>query len=193
MSARVKLSFSRPLRGLRPQSVALPEPGSDKTTWLFDLRERAKAEARQQDAFRTTLEGIDRAVEAMTATVEQRMQEVGAQATELGLALASEVLGIALDQGLADPTPTVVRCLRDAASDDNQVEVFLAPDDLGPVLDRLESHPELRESVARAGFSADPELDRGAVRLETAFGRLLYDPAEVLQRICDEVRRELAE
>lgn len=196
MSADVKLSFSRPLRGLRPHG-APPVPDAERTSgpgeWLFNLRERALAETRRHAAFQTCLEGIDRAVDAMVATVERRIEEMGAQVTELGLALASEVLGAALEQGLADPTPTVIRCLRESVfrEGDGEVEVYLAPDDLGPVLDRLDTHPELRERVARVRFSIDPQLERGSVRMETAYGRLVYDPAEVLQRICDEVRREL--
>ena len=193
MSSDLKLSFSRPLKGLRPHGVIGARTDPDQAgQWLFDLRGRAELEAQRHAAFQACLEGIDRAVDAMAATVSRRMDEVGAQATELGLALASEVLGVALEQGLADPTPTVIRCLRESAAEATDVEVFLSADDLGPVLERLDSHPELRERVARVRFCADPELDRGAVRMETAFGRLVYDPAEVLQRICDEVRRELA-
>ena len=195
MTQKLKLSLTRPLKGLRPHR--LPVEGSkspgESGEWIFSVRERARAEAQRRAAVQTCLEGIDRAVDAITTNVDRRLDEVAALATELGLALAREVLGAALEKGLADPAPTVNRCLRELASGgEKEIAVFLAPDDLDLVLDELEKQADPRERLARARFAADPELDRGFVRIETAAGRLLYDPAEVLQRICDEVRREMA-
>ncbi len=195
MTQRLKLSLTRPLAGLRSHRSPVegaPGPGEGEK-WIFDLRQRAQTEAQRQEAFATCLEGIARAVESMTTAVDGRLEEIAALSTELGLALAREVLGAALEKGLADPTATVERCLKESTVGPNEdVAVFLAPDDLSEVLDRLESHPDLREHAARVRFTADPGLGRGSVRIETASGQLLYDPAEVLQRICDEVRREMA-
>ncbi len=195
MTQRVKLSLTRPLEGLRshPSPVEGAVGPGESGEWILDMRQRAREEVHRQEAFRICLEGIVKAVESMTATVDRRLEEIAALSTELGLALAREVLGAALEKGFADPTPTVERCLKESAARPSEdVAVFLAPDDLSEVLARLESHPDLREHVARASFTADPELDRGSVRIETASGQLLYEPAEVLQRICDEVRREMA-
>jgi hypothetical protein len=50
--------------------------------------------------------------------------------------------------------------------------------------------PELADEVAASRFVADATVARGGVRAETGSGRLLYDPREVLERICAEVRRE---
>ncbi len=195
MTQNMKLSLTRPLKGLRPHR--LPVEGAESPgeggEWILAVRERVQEEARRRAAVQTCLEGINRAVDSITTTVDRRLDEVAALATELGLALAREVLGAALEKGLVDPAPTVSRCLRElAASADKEIAVFLAPDDLDLVLDELEKQADPRERLARARFAADPELDCGSVRIETAAGQLLYDPAEVLQRICDEVRREMA-
>ena len=195
MTQRLKLSLTRPLAGLRshrsPVEGAAGPGGAER--WIFDMRQRAQTEMQRHEAFATCLEGIARAVESMTTAVDGRLEEIAALSTELGLALAREMLGAALEKGIADPTLTVERCLKESVAGPNEdVAVFLAPDDLGEVLARMESHPDLRDHLARASFAADPGLDRGSVRIETASGQLLYDPAEVLQRICDEVRREMA-
>jgi flagellar biosynthesis/type III secretory pathway protein FliH len=195
MTQKMKLSLTRPLKGLRPHRVPVEEtagPG-EGAKWIFALRERAGKEARHRAAVQNCMDGIDRAVESITTSVDRRLDDVAALATELGLALAREILGAALEKGLADPTATVSRCLRESAvGTDGEIAVFLSPDDLDLVIDELDRQADPPERVARSRFAADPELDRGSVRIETAAGRLLYDPAEVLQRICDEVRQELA-
>ena len=195
MTQNMKLSLTRPLKGLRPHRVPVEgaESPGEGAKWIFALRERAGKEARRLAALQNCLDGIDRAVDSITKDVDRRLADVAELATELGLALAREILGVALEKGLADPTTTVSRCLRESAvGTDGEIAVFLSPDDLDLVLDELDKQSDPRERVARARFAADPELDRGSVRIETAAGRLLYDPAEVLQRICDEVRQELA-
>ena len=195
MTQFMKLSLARPLRGLRPRAVPVEEIESSSASveWIFALRERARDEARRGAAVQTCLEGIERAVASITEMVDRRLDEVAGLATELGLALAKEVVGSALEKDLVDPTPTVRRCLRDLSDGaDSPIAVFLAPADLDHVLDELANEEDPRERAARARFAADPELNPGSVRVETGAGRLLYDPAEVLARICDEVRREIA-
>jgi flagellar biosynthesis/type III secretory pathway protein FliH len=157
------------------------------------MRDHLGREKARREEFQNCLEGIDRAVESIASTVNSRLDDVAALVTELGIALAREVLGTAIEKGLADPTATVARCLRDTVGGaDSAAEVFLAPDDLRAVLDRLQTQPDLQKYIERARFTADPDLERGAVRIETEAGRLLYEPREVLQRISDEVRREMS-
>ena len=174
MTQKMKLSLTRPLKGLRPHRVPVEgaeSPGED-AKWIFALRERAGKEARRHADVQTCLEGIDRAVDSITAEVDRRLDDVAALATELGLALAREILGAALEKGLADPTPTVSRCLRDlAVGTDGEIAVFLSPDDLDLVLDELDKQADPRERGARARLAVDAELDRGSVRSETAAGR----------------------
>ncbi len=195
MTQQLKLSMNRPLVGLRARPTAARDPESpgDPGEWIFRMRDHLRLEVERREAFQNCLEGIDRAVDSIARTVNSRLDDVAALVTELGIALAREVLGTAIEQGLADPTATVARCLRDAVgAADSATEVFLAPDDLRGVLDRLQTQPDLQKHVERARFTADPDLERGAVRIENEAGRLLYEPREVLQRISDAVRREMS-
>ena len=59
--------------------------------------------------------------------------------------------------------------------------------------ERLAEMTELDEEIAAARFEADATVPSGGVRAETGAGRLRYNPREVLERICDEVRREASE
>jgi flagellar biosynthesis/type III secretory pathway protein FliH len=68
--------------------------------------------------------------------------------------------------------------------------IRLNPDDLAGVKTRIAEHPDLAREAAAAQFVADPSVPSGGVRAETGAGRLHYDPREVLERICEEVRRE---
>jgi hypothetical protein len=107
---------------------------------------------------------------------------------------SARLVGAALDKGLVDPTPVVLRCLRDCVHGAGKADlvVRLNPQDLAAVQERLRDNAELRQEIADARFVADPVVPRGGVRAETGAGRLLYDPQEVLARICAEVRREVS-
>ena len=87
---------------------------------------------------------------------------------------------------------SVARCLRDCVHGSGGAElvVRLNPDDLAAVKTNLAAEPELARAAADAQLVADESVPRGGVRAETGAGRLHYDPREVLERICDEVRRE---
>ncbi len=71
--------------------------------------------------------------------------------------------------------------------------MHLHPEDLAPVLTRLSQMPELKAQLAACRLLPDPALARGAVRAETATGRLRYDPAEVFERIASTVRSAAAQ
>ena len=161
---------------------------------LLDLKARTAARAADDEALRKLIATIGREVQNVPETVRARLDEVAGIAVELGLALAREIVGVALDQGLVDPTPTVARCLADCVhgADRGDLVVRLHPDDLAPVETRLQAMPELAEALAEARLVADRTVPRGGVRAETGAGRLRYDPSEVLERICAEVRREAA-
>lgn len=169
-------------------------PAAARVQTLFDLKQREAARVAESEALRAFVAQARRAVEAVPGLVQQGVDQVAGIAVELGLAVARELVGAALDRGLVDPTPTVARCLRDCVhgSDRADLLVRLNPADLEPVQQRLAAMPELHEELELARFVADATMPRGAVRAETGAGRLRYDPREVLERICDEVRREAA-
>ena len=169
-------------------------PVLERVRELLDLKLRETQRAAAVQALRDLARSCQRTVDAVPQQVNQRLDEVAALAVELGLALANELVGDALGKGLVDPTPTVVRCLRDCVHGSSKADLVirLHPDDLAGVQQNLAATPDLQQELAVAKFVADPTVTRGGVRAETGAGRLHFDPREVLERICAEVRREAA-
>ena len=171
-----------------------PEPGAPagRGRELLDLREREHQRAAALAALRELAQRTRAVVEQVPAQVGGRLDEVATIAVELGLAIARELVGDALGKGLVDPTATVMRCLRDCVhgSDRADLVVRLHPADLATVQAGLQQTPELAAEASAARFVADPAIPRGGVLAETGAGRLRYDPRDVLERVCAEVRRE---
>jgi flagellar biosynthesis/type III secretory pathway protein FliH len=175
---------------VHPRRPAQGAPDVGKA--LLDLKAREQAQQAATAALRDLCVAARTTVTSLPAQVDARLEEVAGIAVELGLAIARELVGAALAKGLVDPTPTVVRCLRDCVHGSSKADlvVRLHPQDLAAVQERLQGHPELQQEIAQARFVGDAAVPRGGVRAETGAGRLLYDPNDVLARICDEVRRE---
>lgn len=167
-------------------------PDASPARQLLDL----EARNRQREADRAQLRGLiataQRQVQELPQVVNQRLDEVAGVAVELGLSIARELVGAALDRHLLDPTPTVARCLRDCVhgTGGSDLVVRLNPDDLEAVEANVAAEPALARAAADVQLVADVSVPRGGVRAETGGGRLHYDPREVLERICEEVRRE---
>lgn len=166
----------------------LPAPAQQ----LLDLEAREIERRQALQALRDLAQAAKRVVEEQPGQIAARLDEVAALAVELGLAVARELVGAALQRGLVDPTPVVVRCLRDAVrgSGGGDLVVRLHPEDLAAVQAALQALPAVQEDLATARLLADAGVPRGGVRAETGAGRLCYDPREVLERISAEVRRE---
>lgn len=196
LEAAPKLPIEGALRGVRVLERDPPpgSPAAGRTRWLVQLGAESRRREAESAALCAAAQAIGRAAQAVPATVAARLDEVAALAVELGLAVAREIVGAAVQQGLVDPTATVARCLREAVHgvDAAALTVHLHPEDLGPVLDRLEREPALRELAAAARFAADPSLARGAVRAETGAGRMRYDPREAFERVAAAVRSAAA-
>lgn len=194
MTAILKLPSEAPIRGLRLHAHQPPagSPAAAKVQWLLGLGDSQRRREAEQKSLQSVAQSVERAVATLPAAVHKRLDAIADMVIELGLAVAREVVGEALERGLVDPTPVVARCLREAVhgSSEADLKIHLHPDDLGPVLDRLSDHPELRQRLTAAELIADASMPRGGVRAETGAGRLRWDPREVLERISQEVRRE---
>ena len=177
---------------LHRRSCAGGGPASPRARQLLDLEARNQQREADQQQLRGLLTAAQQQVQDLPQVVNQRLDEVAGVAVELGLSIARELVGAALDQHFVDPTPTVARCLRDCVhgSGGADLVVRLNPDDLAAVKTNLAADPELARAATEAQFVADEGVPRGGVRAETGAGRLHYDPREVLERICEEVRRE---
>jgi flagellar biosynthesis/type III secretory pathway protein FliH len=193
MTTTCAIELSTRLVGLRLHQHRGPGGVAASTVQaLLDLQARARQRDADDRALRELIVAARAKTDAIPGQVTARLDEIAAIAVELGLGIAREIVGVALDRGLVDPTPTVARCLADCVhgSDRADLVVRLHPDDLAGVAERLEHLPEIQDELAAAKLVADPRVPRGGVRAETGAGRLRYDPNEVLGRICDEVRRE---
>lgn len=193
----MKLALGEPLRGVRiaARGAAGGKEALRRAQWLVQLGEaRARREA-ESAALQTIAQAVQRSVQGLAATVGTRIDQIAETVVELGLAVAREIVGDALERGRVDPTAVVTHCLRDCVHGPDRVDlsIHLHPDDLGPVMSRLAGMPELQQKLADARLLPDAALNRGAVRAETATGRLRYDPREVFERIAAAVRSGAAE
>ncbi len=196
MATTIRVPMDEPLRRLELHD-ARPAADSKKATrvrWLMTLRDRQKREGEDSAALRAIVDSTLQAFQALPGQVNQRLDEVAGLAVELGLGVAREIVGAALDQGSVDVVPVVARSLRDCirGAKDSEIEVHLHPEDLELAQTRLAAMPGLTEQLKATRFVPDPQVARGAARVETDAGRLRYDPRDALERVCAEVRREVA-
>ena len=196
MTAVTRLPVPAAIVGLRlhARQPAAESPAAAVVATLLDLGAKRAEQDAQRRAFAQFVAAMQQAVDAVPSTVAARLDEVAAIAVELGLGIAREVVGAALDKGFVDPTPTVARCLRDCVrgADRGEIVLRLHPQDVDAVRSCLAETGELDEELARARFVADRSVPRGGVCAETDAGRLRYDVRQALERISDEVRREVA-
>lgn len=196
MTTFQKLAVPAPIVGIRlhARHTDPATPQGRKVAWLVSLDAREKQRVADSAALQALARSLQQAVQQLPPAVAGRLDEIAGIAVELGLSIAREIVGNALDKGHVDPTSTVARCLRDCVhgSDRSDLVIRLHPADVDLVRQQLAAFPELQEEVAKARFVADATVARGAVRAETETGRLRYDPREALERVCAEVRREVA-
>ncbi|MEO6593313.1 MAG: FliH/SctL family protein [Planctomycetota bacterium] len=185
-----------PMVGIRlhARRASAGAPQAAKVASLIDLGGREVQRQAAQQAVTDLAVAARKVVEQVPAQVSARLDEIAGLAVELGLQIAREIVGNVLDKGLVDPTEVVARCLRDCVhgSDRSDLVVRVHPEDLALVQQRLAGMAELQGETAKAKFVADATVPRGGVRAETETGRLRYDPREALERVCDEVRREVS-
>lgn len=186
------IALEQPIRGVRvlSRSANADAATRGKVKWLVSLGEQKARREAELKALQATAQAVQRAMQQSQASVTQRVDELAALVVELGLSVAREIVGAALDRGDVDPMPTVVHCLRDCVhgSDDEDLVVKLHPDDLALVSERLRTMPDLADAVAKAKFVADATLGRGEVRASTDAGKLRYDPRETFERVAAAVR-----
>ena len=194
MTHTVRLPLQRKLVSLKVHS-AQPELSigeSPKTRWLFDLS--ALGERRESDRMVALqcLEAIREALAQTATQVEENLTSIASLAIELGLALAREIVGDAIDRELLNPAAIVLRTLESVtlSPGDASLSIFLSSTDFSTVVAELQRLPEFAEFAGQTEFVIDPNLGQGAVRIETGAGRLRYEPQEVLTILCEEVRRE---
>ena len=188
----LRIALPRRVRALRLHAIRDQRASHHpRRQQLSGLVQKAQQDATAREALLSCIGNIERQLESIPKQVAENLEQVSALATEIGLAVAREVVGSALDQGLVDTAALVMRCLDHAVggAGTGQLRIQLSPDDLSTVIQSLDEHPDMRERMQQAELVPDPSVERGHVRVETNAGRLSYDPQEVLARISDELRR----
>ena len=191
MRADFHIEFDRPLNGVKLHSLE-EESGSEiESNWICGVRDKMAQDAALLELLVTTVEHIETATAGIAPQIEANLQSVAALATEIGLAVAREVVGQALTDELLDPSDVVLRCLRQSVqtAGDAPLRIELAPSDLDRVIAALDGHPELRSRIGDVDFVPNPDLGSACVQITTAYGSLVYDPQEVLDRVCEEIRK----
>jgi flagellar biosynthesis/type III secretory pathway protein FliH len=192
MTAEIsRLPLSEPVAGVRLLPLLADDPATAaRVRWLLDLGQAQRRRAEEARVLQATAAALQQSLQSLPAAVAARLEQVAAMTVELGIAVAREIVGAALQQGLVDPTPTVLHCLRDAVhgAERADLRIHVHPDDMGPLLERLANVPDVAAAVAAAQFVADAALTRGAVRAETGAGRLRWEPQQVFERVAAAVR-----
>ena len=122
-----KLQVNHSIAGLRLHSraTAAGSPHAGKVAWLLSLQAREEQRQAEAASLVALSAAARQAIAALPKTVGERLDEVAATAVELGLAVAREIVGTALDRGFHDPTPTVARCLRDCVHGSSKADLVV--------------------------------------------------------------------
>lgn len=185
----VRLPLRASPSAVRVLAVAKRGEQTASTSRLLELRDAAVEQRAVRQAVEACRASVERSLGELRHAVDDRLEAVAAMITELGIAVAGEIIGATLARGTFDALPVVRRCLQQAvgSGDRGQITVRLSPADHARV-ERDLADP----STPRARFVVDAALAPGSVRVETDIGAIAYDPLEVFRRLSDELRKELA-
>ena len=157
MTTRFSVHTKRRLRGIHLHTVSTEfGAASERVEWLLDLHRKTErdreARAEREARLASVLDACEAAIATIPSTVQSKLQEVASIATELGLALAREIVGSVIDQGHGDTPGTVLRCLEEAVPGVD-VRVCLSPEDHAAVTASFAEFPELasrfRSAIAK--------------------------------------------
>ena len=158
------------------------------------ILEQVQQEQMEREAVQRVFQTMERTLPQLHALVEQRLDQWASYVLDLGLRLAGEALGRELEKGNYDLIPTIREALAKAiGSGEGSLQVFLNPQDLGRVLERLgEGHAEGVEALKKdVEYKVDPHVQLGACRIESNHGRIVHDPRVVLDSMVQKILGEL--
>lgn len=126
------------------------------------------SETQEEHALRQVLKRILGVVEELREQQQQRLMEMQQVAIELAVAIASHLMHEQIEQGRF-PIEQVVRRVLERLPDAEKVTVYLHPDDLATLHQRLAETPTSLASwlAPTISLAADPHLARGDCRAET--------------------------
>jgi len=166
-----------------PVSQDAPPPAD---FWQTDVARELAADRTRVEA---ALAEIQRAVGDLRADQAGRLRELQRVAVELAATIATRLIHERVAAG-DFPMEAKVRDMIDQLDQDVPVAVYLNPADLDLLEARLGGAP-LRAGRDDPRLAPDPDLARGAVRLEGKESDLLSDLTRELQEIRDDLLRSL--
>ncbi|MEZ5977608.1 MAG: FliH/SctL family protein [Planctomycetota bacterium] len=145
--------------------------------------ERARTEAAEA-VRREIAADVEELVAGCRREVEAMRESMLDTAVEIAAVLAESVLQRELGADL-DLSGVVRKCLASTTAEPSECTVRVHPDAVAGL--------ERAGVAARVEVVADPELQRGEVRLDTPVGMLVHDPAAALAQARDALLAELEE
>ena len=129
MTSMNSIPVAAPLVGLRLHTRRGPGgvPEAPRARQLLDLESQNLRRQADEKVLRDLLSEARNQVAAMPCILTTRLDEIAGITVELGLAIAREIVGAALDQGMVDPTPTVARCLADCVHGSDRGDLLPLP------------------------------------------------------------------
>lgn len=193
MAGRYAVSCTEPIRDLRVHRAPPADAPTGRAAELLAMVDVERADQQVRERVHAAMAVVQQTVAGLPAAVAERLDAIESLVVDLGLGLAEQVVGEVAAAGRADVTAAVRRCLDEVvdAQRTPQAEVRMHPEDLAEALPWLEA--ECATRVGAVSFVPEPALARGTVRVHSEAGHLVYDPAEVLQRVLAAARSAVAD
>jgi|688.fasta_scaffold42843_5 flagellar biosynthesis/type III secretory pathway protein FliH len=159
-------------RGLKEGQQKGYEAGSSEG---FDLGFKQGKAAVQQE-LNNAVELLNKISSSLQSHKEEMFEQSKPELIRFALAICKQILR----KELSDPanfTALLEKLFIQAKSilKDVPVDIVLAPEDLKMLLDNISAVGYSREELKKAHFIADPTMERGNCRLETALGLINFD------------------
>ncbi len=176
--------------GLSPN----PQEGAGYEVARDPILERVQQEQMEREAVQRVFQSLERTLPQLGSLVEKRLDQWAPYVLDLGLRLAGEALGRELEAGNYDLVPTIREALSQAVgAGEGSLQVFLHPQDLGRVIERMGEDPAERGEALKkeVEYKVDPSVQLGACRIESNHGRIVHDPRAVLESMVQKILGEL--
>jgi flagellar biosynthesis/type III secretory pathway protein FliH len=168
MLREIAIPFKRPLRRVVAEDASAPlSTGPDPELLRREEERRRQEQQREEERQRlaAVLAGLTGAARSLEAEHRRRWQEMELAAVELAVAIASRLLHQRLNAGEFG-VEALAREVLGRLEGGQQATVFLHPDDLALLRQRLPDEAALASDHRPVRLAADPALRRGDCRAQ---------------------------
>ena len=191
---RVELLFREALQAVRTRAmpvVSEHEPSAGVAPRMDPLGDRVRQLARESDQRITLSRALASALEASSASVDERIDQARSWILELALSLAGQVLERELDAGSYELEAPLESCLQEAFERSGKLRVYVHVDDLAAATELVQSAAQEAGLQEAPRIEADPDLARATCRVETSAGQLRHDPRLLLEQAAQSLREAM--